>query len=108
MPKLSSREPCFVSILTVKVSSFQSCVDMMRYDSCCPATEEDAAKLIRLTGQTATQADHIIKFKRFARNSQPATFTRWRSFNCFVLDERAPGEDPFDINTILPAGTVLA
>lgn len=62
MPKLSSREPCFVSILTVKVSSFQSCVDMMRYDSCCPATEEDAAKLIRLTGATASPADHIVKF----------------------------------------------
>lgn len=91
MPKKFLRkEQRFISIITVHIGSAEGCVDMMRYDSCFPATEEDAHKLGRLMSSDGTPDDHIIAFMRCSRNELPATEGRWRSFNCTILDERHP------------------
>lgn len=87
-----TKEPRFVSRLAVYVPSVEALLDMMRYDSCYPATEDDARKLAHLvTGEAwSSPADHLIRLTRVARNNQPATAQRWRSFGCHVLDERPP------------------
>lgn len=111
MPKLQHKEQRFISKITVYVNSAEGCVDMMRYDSCYPATEEDAHKLGRLMwGSTvdpnlATSDDHIITFTRCARNNLPATEGRWRSFNCVVLDERHPEAEALSIDKLRALAT---
>ena len=100
MPKLQRKEQRFVSIITVYVNSAEGCVDMMRYDSCFPTTEEDAHKLGRLMSQDGSADDHIIQFTRCARNELGATAGRWQSFNCIVLDERHPEAEMIPIDRL--------
>lgn len=101
------KEPRYVSILTVRISSASSVIDMLRYDRCCPLDEDEASKLVRLISDDqcgssrATPADHVIRLMRFAKNVNPATTNRWRSFNCVVLDERSPEDAPLSDEEIL-------
>lgn len=104
--KFQRKEQRFISIITVYASSAESLVDMMRYDSCFPATEEDAYKLGRLMSASVDPnlvkpEDHIITLTRCARNDLPATEGRWRSFNCHVLDERHPEAQPLAMDKLL-------
>lgn len=57
-------------------------LDMMRYDRCVPATEEDAHKLERVEG-TGEAVD--VTFVRFAMNPGPPTEARWPGFGGKVL-----------------------
>lgn len=91
------KEPRYVSALVVHVPDVMGLIDMLRYDRCCPATEDESRKLWRMLsitrgGEPATPADHIIRLHRFAPSNTPATAERWRSFECTVLDERSPDE----------------
>jgi len=84
-----------LSVLVVYVPDVAALIDMMRYDRCCPATEDESRKLWRLLGETrggcdATPDDHVIRLSRFAAVNKPATEGRWRSYGCHVLDERSP------------------
>lgn len=93
------KESRYVSVLTVHVPSAMALVDMLRYDRCCPADEDQSRKIWRLIGERcgddhATPMDHVITLHRFATSTLPATDRRWQSFQCTVLDERSPDDPP--------------
>lgn len=89
--KYYRKEPRFVSVLTVRVSSLIGALDMMRYDSCYPFDEEDAHKLHRIGNDASTSTeDRTVRFIRVARNPSPATARRWSSRGCEIIDERSP------------------
>jgi hypothetical protein len=92
--KHCKRETRFVSLLTVYVPDAQALIDMMRYDSCYPASELESHKICALLGGRACPVDHIVRLVRVAHNDLPATEGRWRSFACRVLDERSPDGEP--------------
>lgn len=54
--------------------------DMLRYDSCCPDTEDESHKLDR--GQRRQ-----VKLRRFSVNALGATARRWESFGWRVVSE---------------------
>lgn len=92
------REKRYISHLTVRAcNDLGSLLDMMRYDSCWPATKEDVAKLVRLHEREASEEDRIVKFIRASRGGAPATEGRWNSFGCKVLDERRPNAEPYQV-----------
>jgi hypothetical protein len=72
------------TFFSVRVGSIRSVFDMMRYDQCYPATEDDARKLGMLCpGGRATADDHVIRFASSMRTAP--TIDRWASFGCEVL-----------------------
>lgn len=106
MKKHSKRETRYVSQLVVHAPSASSLIDMMRYDSCFPATEDESRKIWKLIGHEqcgndAKPEDHIVRLHRVARTELPATADRWKSFNCTVLDERTLDEDPITFEEAL-------
>lgn len=91
------RETRYVSVLTVHVPDASALVDMMRYDRCCPADEDQSRKIERLinldkSSVDPTPSDHVIRLLRYAATANAATSERWRSFGCVVLDERSPDD----------------
>lgn len=90
--KKNRRETRYTSVLIVHVPSVESLIDMMRYDRCVPATEDESRKLWRMLGGETKPSDHLVKFHRFAAANTPATAERWKSFECAVLDERSTDE----------------
>lgn len=82
----------YITCISVRASSAESLIDMMRYDSCFPSTEEDAHKIARLmsTDTPSNPDDHIINLTCVGRNDLTPTLGRWRSFNCTVIDVRHP------------------
>lgn len=110
--KTNKKETRYVSLLTVYVPSAEALIDMMRYDRCCPHTEEEAHKVMRLitawhgTDADRKKADHVITLLRFAAANNPATEGRWQSFGCAVLDERSPDAGPATKEEIENAITV--
>lgn len=63
-------------------------LDMLRYDSCCPATETDTSHVNGVVAEVRR-----VVLRRFSVSGQPATEGRWRSFGWRVVEER-PGDDP--------------
>jgi hypothetical protein len=64
--------------------------DMMRYDHACPATEQDAGKLERISHRTTrrdtdpmTADDRTITFICYAYSAP--TVGRWESFGCRIV-----------------------
>lgn len=93
--KLQRKEARYVSVLVVRVPDVMTLIDMLRYDRCCPATEDESRKIWRLLGSyrggdEPTSADHVIRLHRFSASVLPATQGRWESFGCRVIDERSP------------------
>ena len=107
MSKHYRKDSRFVSVVTVRVSSLSGLMDMLRYDRCCPFSEEDSSKLSKINGWEQcgglppTPLDRVVRLLRFSANELPATAGRWRSFNCEVLDERQPGDDSLDLTTLV-------
>ena len=106
--KRHKREPRYISVLVVHIPSAEALIDMLRYDRCCPATEDESRKIWRLISDwrvdgsnQATPADHVIRLHRFASSDVPATEGRWRSFGCRVLDERSPDAEQLTDDEIL-------
>ena len=91
--RIQRRETRYVSNLVVWVPSVESLLDMMRYDRCVPATEDESRKLWRILGHNASEADHFVRLTRYAAADTPATAERWLSFNCELLDERSPAAE---------------
>jgi hypothetical protein len=76
--------------VTVRIRSVP--YDMLRYDNCCPASEEESVKLERVGshGLAATKPEeHVVVFRRFSRNGEGPTVGRWKSFGCDVLSWEA-------------------
>lgn len=95
----AKKEIRYVSRLTVHTLSASALIDMMRYDCCYPATEEESRKIWALIGNEQCgnrdePKNHIVQLTRVARTDLPATVDRWRSFGCLVLDERPAGDAP--------------
>lgn len=70
---------CYESILLVR-GRLTSMLDMLRYDSCFPASEAEAGRMERADGAPGL----FILRRRAAQPGEP-TQARWRSFNCEVL-----------------------
>jgi hypothetical protein len=87
------KETRYVSVLTVRASG-HGLIDMMRYDRCCPATEEDAHKINRIMTDSDIEGDCLVRLIRYSANNLPATRDRWASYACEVLDERSPDDEP--------------
>lgn len=83
-------EKRFVTYLLVRASSATGLIDMMRYDSCFPATEEDSRKIERLINNVDQKEDRILQLICAGRNDMTPTKDRWKSFCCTVLDVRHP------------------
>lgn len=96
MSKHYKKESRYISVITVRVSSTRAALDMMRYDSCWPATEEDSRKLEQLIdaprGREGLDGPdfNIVNFIRAGRNDSGATDGRWASFGCEVISVKAP------------------
>jgi hypothetical protein len=74
-------EKLYVTVLRVEGSG-DFPFDMLRYDSCCPAQEEDSVLLA-----SHHQEKRIVTLRRFNRSGAPATATRWKSFGWTVFNE---------------------
>ena len=81
-----TEETRYISKFTVRVSGIAGVIDMMRYDLCYPATEEESGKLERIVDGTASGEDRFVDFIRAGRNESGPTVRRWASFNCKVLE----------------------
>lgn len=80
-------EKIHLTILRVEGSG-EFPIDMLRYDSCCPATEADSGTIERQDER------RVVKLRRFSRAGAPATAARWQSRGWKVLSER-PGHDVY-------------
>ena len=60
-------------------------IDMLRYDACFPASEEDAGKMSGTHGAIEVKLVH----RGDAKSWQPAE-GRWRSFICTVIETEVP------------------
>ena len=69
---------------TFKVSSnFEFPLDMLRYDSCFPATETDASLIYNsIVGHKYPTEVEIGRFVRIKVNLP--SLSRWESFNCKI------------------------
>lgn len=71
-------------------------LDMLRRDSCSPATEEDSRLIARTFGGRSDSWEIHVKCRPLDKNS-PWTVGRWESFRCKIqpLGERRPalGQD---------------
>lgn len=96
MKRNPRRETAYVSQLLVFAHSLQGLFEMMRYDRCFPATEDESRKMMKLLPLAGDKqpSDHYIRLIRVAMNANPPTDRRWESFNCRVLDVRSPAEPP--------------
>jgi hypothetical protein len=68
----------------VRVHSLQGLVDMLRYDSACPADEGESNKVLAL----ADGREQVIELRRFYPvGGEPlAGAPRWRSFNAEIVE----------------------
>lgn len=105
--KKNKKQTCYISILTVYASSADAMLDMLRYDSCSPATEQESSKIERLMNHRGEPADHVVQLRRFSVNGGEATDGRWRSFGCRVLDERSPDESPLSAEEALNLARII-
>lgn len=89
--KKYTKESRYVFKFTVEISTtLSSVLDMMRYDSCYPASEEDAYKLARLRTPNAKPDDRFVTFIRAGRNANGPTEARWASRGCRVVEVHRP------------------
>lgn len=101
------RESRYVSILVVYVHDARSLIDSLRYDRCCPATEVESGKILRLMSENDDFPDHVIRLHRFGASEMPADADRWRSYGCRVLDERSPEAEQLTDAQILDLARAL-
>lgn len=89
MSKLRAKPTHHVVIIRARGGGVVGAIDMMRYDSCSPATEQDSAKLERrLHTREETHLDGVkqpdpwVYFRRFVQDGapKPPNVERWRSF----------------------------
>lgn len=84
MPK-KPLEPEFV--VTIGVGKFP--FDMLRYDHCVPATEQDADTM----GRTSYDAQRVVILKRYRGIPGYWTPARWKSFGWPLIVQADPGAD---------------
>lgn len=76
-------EKFYVFIIIARLRSVP--FDMMRYDSCVPAAERDAAKLDRLARGSRDPKDRVVEFRQFCRSTKGPSEDRWQSFGAEIL-----------------------
>lgn len=98
------KESRYVTIVAVHVPSLRDVIDMMRYDSCYPATEDESRKLwvIEDSGRRKP-TDHLVRFACAGRAENTPTVDRWRSFGCTVFCVRSPDAAPMTDDELLAA-----
>ena len=77
------RQTRYVSRLAVFVPGVSATIDMLRYDTCYPATEVEAGKL-------SADKPGIVRLTMAASSDRPPCYERWTSFGCVVLATRGP------------------
>lgn len=90
--KSHRREMRFITIIAVHVPMTRDCLDMMRYDSCFPSSEDETRKLWAMEHGGAALKDHLVQFTCVGRAENTPNVERWRSFGCTVFDVRSPAE----------------
>lgn len=90
------KESRYVTIISVHVPCTRDVIDMMRYDSCFPSTEEESRKLWVLSDgyrdKPKDPKDHLVQFTCVGRNDGTPTVERWQSFGCTVFEVRSLDE----------------
>jgi hypothetical protein len=89
------RETRYVTVISVHVPMLRDAIDMMRYDSCYPSTEDESRKLWALSdgyGGEKDPKDHLVQFTCAGRADNTPTVDRWRSFGCTVFGVRSLDE----------------
>lgn len=83
----------YVFRVTVRVTTHQiqfgSLWDMLRYDSCSPASEADSGKLSRLSGDydyPYTEEDKNIDLLMYSRSGTGPSVKRWESFGFRIMN----------------------
>jgi len=95
--KIHRRESRFVCVVLVHISTLRDALDMMRYDCCYPATEDESRKLYRLSDISMSRndrkpTDHLVQFICVSRTENTPTVRRWSSFGCTVFCVRSPSD----------------
>jgi hypothetical protein len=71
-------------------------LDMLRYDSCCPATEQDATNIrLTISGRLLLGGVWVIFVKKILlerrrKNDKVFTDGRWSSFGCSIQEVDSP------------------
>lgn len=68
-------------------------IDMLRYDSCCPATEEDSYAIGNTLNNYEKNWVVFVKkilLERRRKNSSVFTEGRWQSFGCQIEEVDSP------------------
>lgn len=60
-------------------------VDMLRYDTCWPRSQEDTAKLERVSRRQHLRDDRPVRIA-LSSNGRPPTAARWASFGWKVIE----------------------
>lgn len=90
--KAHRRQTRYVVRIAVHVPMARDAIDMMRYDSCFPASEEESRKLWALDDSKREPASHLVQFICVGQNENTPTRDRWRSFGCTVFEVFSPDE----------------
>lgn len=92
--KKHRKESRYITVIAVHVPMTRDVIDMMRYDSCFPSTEEESRKLYALSDGYSEKPkdpkDHLVQFTCAGRNDGTPTVDRWRSFGCTVFTISSP------------------
>lgn len=77
-----THKPMRIHLFSVRVRccGMQGVLDMMRYDCCTPASEEDAHKLVRLARGSHDPDDRLVEFRMYSHSGSGPTVARWASF----------------------------
>lgn len=85
----------YIHRLSVRCRTRSFPLDMLRYDSCYPASETDAHDIgDNLVGLLAPLTTNVVTVEKRTRVKQARadawTLKRWRSWGCEIVDVHAP------------------
>lgn len=110
MPKVTrgKRQTRYVSRLAVWAPSAHAVVDMLRYDTCYPATEVEAGRLCAMIKNP--NASGIVRLTMAAASDRTPSYGRWTSLGCVVLatwgaDDPGPSDSELDGLRVLHAAS---
>lgn len=85
-----SRQPAFVSLVSVSAASAESVIRVMQLEHCCPFQEVDSHKVEAIGRRGAQPIDRLVRLLRFAPSDVAPADSACREIGCDVLDERSP------------------
>lgn len=78
----------YVNIVTVRGTGYFP-IDMLRYDRCTPATEEDSGNIVRDMPTAEGYSERTVDVRYEGPTKEPhVTVDRWKSFGWTVVSTR--------------------